>query len=228
EVIRPKYSFTTVHLFADCEFDDETRSLISLGIVSREGKVYYAFDSREAEKTKNEWIRQNVNTVLLDLPPGTICWDLAAKNETFQNFLQFVVGHECTKGWDDLIIHVDFPTDVGYMAPLFHLGMGTRIGAMKKLQFHVDYVDAYPTTLKDAKQHNAAWDAVAIWHHLGYYEYMVVERLIASKGNVRLKDAFLYQPEDLPLAPNRDPSLDHGKDMTVSVTKIRQDGEQSK
>lgn len=188
ETICPRTAIKTVDLFADCEFDDATRSLISLGIATKSGRVYYAFDSREAEKTKNEWIQENVNTVLMDVPPGTICWDLAAKNETFQNFLQFVIGHECSKGCDDVIIHVDFPTDVGYIAPLLHLGMGVRIGTMKKFQFNIEYVDAYPTTLKDAKQHNAAWDAVAIWFHLGYYEYMIVERLLASGGNVNIKD----------------------------------------
>lgn len=225
EVIRPKTAITTVHLFADCEFDDETRSLISLGIVSKEGKVYYAFDSREAEKTKNEWIQQNVNSVLLDVPPGTTVWDLAAKNDTFQNFLQFVIGHECTKGCDDVVVHVDFPTDVGYIAPLLHLGMGVRIGCMKKFQFHIDYVDGYPTRLKDAKQHNAAWDAVAIWHHLGYYEYLVVEHLLQTGGNIRMREEFRFKQ-------NEEMQLEHYNNVIVpqaelNVTQVRLDGEKN-
>jgi hypothetical protein len=182
EVVRPKRMRDCVELFVDCEFDDSTKSLISLGICTKHGKVYYAFDSREADKVKEPWIIENVNNVLMDVPPNAVCWDLAAKNLTFQDFLQFVIGHECAKGECDLIIHVDFPTDVAYISPLFHLGMGKRIGTMKKLQFHVDYVDAYPSKLKDAKQHNAAWDAVAIWFHLGYYSYMVMERMVMNSG----------------------------------------------
>lgn len=225
EVICPRTAIKTTHLFADCEFDDETRSLISLGIVSKEGRVYYAFDSREAEKTKNEWIQQNVNNVLLDVPPGTTIWDLAAKKDTFQNFLQFVIGHECTKGCDNVIIHVDFPTDVGYIAPLLHLGMGKRIGTMHKVQFHIDYVDAYPTALKDAKQHNAAWDAVAIWHHLGYYEYLVVERILGSNSAVRMKEDYAFRSAE-------QQHLQYYNDVIVpqvelNVTQVRLDGEQN-
>lgn len=162
--------------FLDCEFDDERRSLISVGIVNVMGRVHYAFDSKAASETKNQWIQDNVNTVLLDVPPGTKCCDLVANNKTWAEWLEEFFASEDV--WHhNVIIHVDFPTDVGYIAPLLHLGEGRRIGNMPKLQFHIDYVDPYPTTIKEAKQHNAAWDAVVLWHHLGYYSFKVIHDL---------------------------------------------------
>lgn len=179
EMIRPKSAERTTVLFADCEFDDSTKTLISLGLTTAIGKTYYAFDSAAARSVKEPWIIDNVNSVLLEIPASTtLVWDLNRMLKSFSDFVQHVLEQEDRNLYNDVRIHVDFPTDVGYIAPLFHLGEGKRIGKMGKVQFHIDYVDSYPSKVPDAVQHNAAWDAIALWHHMGYYEFLVANRFL--------------------------------------------------
>jgi hypothetical protein len=189
EIIQPPRTGGAVHLFADCEFEDSRKSLISLGLVNENGKVYYAFDSNAANDVKEEWVQENVNNVLMNVPSSTIVWDLVAKKQTFQDFMQFVIGQECSKGASETVIHTDFPTDVAYISPLFHLGMGNRIGTMHRLSFVVDYVDPYPSKLEHAVQHNAAWDAMVLWFHLGYPHRKMVRSVLAGSGNTSNKSA---------------------------------------
>lgn len=179
EMILPKRDERTSVLVADCEFDDSTKTLISISLVSSIGRIYYAFDTAAAHAVKKQWIIDNVNSVLLDIPATTsVVWDLNAKHKTFQEFVEYVLEQEDELLYNDVRIHVDFPTDVAYISQLFHLGEGRRIGKMGKVQFHIDYVDSYPTKVPGAVQHNAAWDAFALWHHLGYYEFLVADRFL--------------------------------------------------
>ena len=170
-----------IELFADCEFDDTTKTLLSVGLVNKWGRIHYAFDSAAAGRVEREWLKENVLPVLLDFPPGSVVTDLNAKKTTFREWLMQVLYIEQEHGgeqiFENVIIHVDFPTDVAYLSELLHLGEGARIGKMREFTFKIDYVDAYPTKLKDAVQHNAAWDALAIWFHLGYFSYKVMDQL---------------------------------------------------
>lgn len=154
--------------FLDCEFDDNTKTLISVGVVC-DGTVYYAYDNAAIPKIQNDWVMENVVPILGKVPVGTHVFELGTVGISFQAFIHNVIKEELGNAiTTNIKIHVDFPTDVAYISPLFHLGDGKRIGKMPKLQFHVDYVDAYPTQLEGAVQHNAAWDALALYHHVGY------------------------------------------------------------
>ncbi|BAQ02632.1 hypothetical protein AVU38_gp104 [Ralstonia phage RSL2] len=170
-----------VELFVDCEFDDSTKTLLSVGITNKFGRTYYAFDSAAADKVESEWLKEHVIPVLLDVPQGTLATDLVRNKITFSDWLTQVLsieqGNEAGLMTQDVVIHVDFPTDVAYVAELLHLGEGKRIGQMRNFTFKIDYVDAYPTQLKGAVQHNAAWDAMAIWFHLGYVSYRVMDEI---------------------------------------------------
>jgi hypothetical protein len=167
-------------LFVDCEFDDTTKTLLSVGIVSKTGTVYYAFDSKAASAVEYEWVKENVVPLLLDVPPGTSVTDLNAQGTDWATWLESVMRLESNSHdtiYEPFEIHVDFPTDVEYISRILHLGEGRRIGMMRELTFKIDYVDAYPTILKQAVQHNAAWDALAIWVHLGYLSYRVMAEI---------------------------------------------------
>lgn len=188
QLIPPKRD-AMLELFVDCEFEDSTKTLLSMALVTRGGQVYYAFDSEAADKVKEKWVQDNVLTVLLDVPPNTHVIDLMRKYQdpdypikTFSDFVKWVITLETNNSWLDpeVTIHADFPTDIGYVAPLFHLGNGERIRPMTRLNFVVDYVDSFPTGLKDAVQHNAAWDALAMWLHMGYTAYIDPRRLANS------------------------------------------------
>lgn len=175
----PKFSSTT-ELFIDCEFEDSAKRLISVGLVTKDGQCYYAFDSDAANSVKENWVEENVIPVLFDVPKNTIVIDLNAKKMSFQDWLKATL-EEIHETWNlsgDVIIHTDFPTDVDYISGLLHLGEGKRIGYMKTFTFQIDYVDAYPTPIESAVQHNAMWDAVALWHHLGYYQHKVMQDVI--------------------------------------------------
>uniref|UniRef100_A0AAU7PFJ3 Uncharacterized protein n=1 Tax=Burkholderia phage vB_BgluM-SURPRISE13 TaxID=3159457 RepID=A0AAU7PFJ3_9VIRU len=192
-----------IELFADCEFDDTTKTLLSVGLVNKWGRIHYAFDSAAAGRVVlNEWVKDNVVPILLDSPPGAFVTDLNAKKTTFREWLMQVLYIEQNRGdllTDNVIIHVDFPTDVAYISELLHLGEGARIGQMREVTFKIDYVDAYPTKLKDAVQHNAAWDALAIWFHLGYFSYKVIDELgKQAQAAAAAKESQLPEKQKLP------------------------------
>lgn len=192
-----------VELFADCEFDDTTKTLLSVGITSKLGRTHYAFDSAAANKVEYQWVKDNVVPVLLDVPQGTLVSDLNAMKISWREWLMQVLYKEDGRTGDaiysDFIIHVDFPTDVAYLSELLHLGEGVRIGKMRNFTFKIDYVDAYPTKLKGAVQHNAAWDALAIWFHLGYFSYKVMDELgKQAQQAAAAKENLLPEKQKLP------------------------------
>jgi hypothetical protein len=58
-------------------------------------------------------------------------------------------------------IVADWPDDIRYFCETIITGPGTMIDSLD-LNFTVARVDAYPNDIKDAVQHNAYWDAVAL------------------------------------------------------------------
>lgn len=182
------FESTRMELFADCEFDDETKELISVGIVSTTGKCWYAFDSEAASRTKNPWIQEHVNSVLLEVPVWASVTDLVSKRLSWQEWLkQFWNEHMNAPVFGktaDVIIHTDFSTDVEYLSRLFHLGEGHRIGSGRRINFQIDYVDPYPTTLKGAVQHNAMWDAIVLYHHLGFTQQQLMRELVNNSDRI--------------------------------------------
>lgn len=192
-----------IELFVDCEFDDITKTLLSVGIVTKTGSVYYAFDSKAASAVESEWVKENVVPLLLDVPPSAMISDLNAQGSNWGAWLEYVmksVSNSHDAVYTDFIFHMDFPTDVEYISRILHLGEGKRIGQMRNVVFHIDYVDAYPTQLKQAVQHNAAWDALAIWMHLGYLSYRVMMEIqhSAKKGTPSARESL---PEKQKLPP---------------------------
>jgi hypothetical protein len=191
-----------IELFVDCEFDDTTKTLLSVGIATKAGEVFYAFDSKAASAVEYEWVKENVVPVLLDVPPGPFVADLNANDSDWGKWLEFVmrtVSNSHDAIYATFIFHMDFPTDVEYISRVLHLGEGKRIGQMREVVFKIDYVDAYPTPLKQAVQHNAAWDALAIWMHLGYLSYRVMMEIqhSAKKGTPSARES-LSEKQKLP------------------------------
>jgi hypothetical protein len=63
------------------------------------------------------------------------------------------------------VIVTDWPDDIRYFCEVIITGPGEMI-KVPGLTFEMHRVDAYPTTLPGAVQHNAWWDAMALRHLL--------------------------------------------------------------
>lgn len=176
QLIRPTRADRDVELFVDCEFDQVTKTLLSVGIVNKMGRVYYAYDAKAAEKVGEGWVRDNVLPYLTHVPSLALVTELSEANQTFYDWLRGVIREEQGGRGDRACVkmRLDYSTDVAFMADIMHRlkedGI-ERIGKMPRVTFQIDYVDSYPTNIKNAVRHNAAWDAVALWHHLGYHTF---------------------------------------------------------
>lgn len=62
-------------------------------------------------------------------------------------------------------LFADWPDDIRYFCQALITAPGEMVN-IPRLTFHIVRVDAYPTTLEGAVQHNALWDARALCHRL--------------------------------------------------------------
>lgn len=140
--------------YLDCEFDGWMGRLISLALVSEDAaSEFYWFDRPKQDYMRDEWVKANVLPILeCDGAYATHIGDLAPG---LQDFLARTAAHT------NAHIVVDWPDDVAYFCRAMIVGPGQRIDT-PPLTFEVTRVDAYPTKLVGAVQHNALWDARAL------------------------------------------------------------------
>lgn len=139
--------------YIDCEFDGFKGPLLSMALVREDGESIYLVWPHAVEEAKDEWVRRHVVPKMWDIPsplPGM------AHTKNFGSAISNFMG-------DDSAIHIiaDWPDDIRYFCETILTGPGMMI-ALPTLNFSVVRVDAYPTTLKGAVQHNAWWDAMAL------------------------------------------------------------------
>jgi hypothetical protein len=139
--------------YLDCEFNGLGGELISLALVrGYDGAaIYVVFKLPE---NVDPWVADNV-VPILDSVPFTIettTWDDAAHQ------IELMLS-----GDTDPLIISDWPDDIRYLCGLLITGPGTMIRTSgRSINFSVYRVDAYPTVLPGAVQHNAWWDANAL------------------------------------------------------------------
>lgn len=149
--------------YLDTEFDG--RYLISMGLVAHDGRAFYATIDRQL--VYSNWVAKNVIPILYHVPTKHIehYHRELPLNELPEKLMDFF-------GADEAIhIVTDWPSDVMFMADALLTGPGTMID-IPRIAFEVVRVDAYPTQVPGAVQHNAYWDAVAL-----YYKLMINARL---------------------------------------------------
>lgn len=140
----------------DFEFDGYKGKLISMALVREDlVSMYVGFKDTVAGIT-DEWVANNVIPVL-DSAPIPIRW---RTNKEVQEDLE-----KFFKGDNHINIITDWPDDVSYFSQLLLTGPGTMIN-IPGIKFEVRRIDAYPTRLKDAVQHNALWDAQALMYKI--------------------------------------------------------------
>lgn len=143
--------------YLDCEFDGG--NLLSLALVSADGREMYMAVHSEVLPAWDidEWVAQNVVPIITC--PG-------AKPEVWNAPRSLAEGILDLVGSDPEPEFVaDWPTDFQFLLPVLHDNMGNMID-LPSFKCSVVRVDAYPTKLEGAVQHNALWDARALRHKL--------------------------------------------------------------
>lgn len=136
--------------FLDTEFNEFGGDLISLALVREDGEsIYLVVECAEP----GPWVAVNVIPVL-DAGGKPLHIDPAEFGPRIATFLH---------GDPDPVVISDWPDDIRYFCHVLITGPGQMV-AIARLQFALLRVDAYPTALPGAVQHNAWWDAMALRH----------------------------------------------------------------
>jgi hypothetical protein len=136
--------------YLDTEFNGFGGRIISLALVSACGqKSIYLVTSCE---NPVPWVEQNVMPHLYSVPfepaqLGVKYWGYAIA--------------EFLRPDSDPVIIADWPDDIRYLCELLIVAPGVMVD-IPQLTFKIARVDAYPTVMKYAVQHNAWWDALAL------------------------------------------------------------------
>jgi hypothetical protein len=137
--------------FLDTEFNEFGGSLISLALVGANGRELYL--STPCKKP-SAWVKENVIPIVKCAGADPIEIDPDQFGRAIAKFL-----------FDDKAptIIADWPDDIRYFCQAIITGPGEMV-AIPRLQFQMLRIDAYPTDLPGAVQHNALWDARALRH----------------------------------------------------------------
>lgn len=138
--------------FLDTEFNEFGGDLISLALVSADGKreLYLATDC----DSPGVWVAANVMPIISmsGAHPAVIY------STEFGRHIAHFLRHDSAP-----VIVADWPDDIRYFCQALITAPGEMVN-IPQLTFELRRVDAYPTTLEGAVQHNALWDARALRH----------------------------------------------------------------
>jgi len=139
--------------FLDTEFNGMGGDLISLALVSEATKkrreLYLTSYSRQPSIP---WVAENVIPVIRC--PGA--WPIVC----FKQHMGSMIAEFLESDLNPSII-ADWPDDISYLCKALIVGPGQMVN-IPSLSFEMVRVDAYPTDLPGAVQHNALWDARAL------------------------------------------------------------------
>lgn len=137
----------------DTEFDGYQGALLSLGLVAEDGRMLYlVIQDESTPQVCTPWVAEHVVPFLLASPEPA---QIVTRKQARDALTKFFANDPDPK------ITVDWPDDIKYFCELLITGPGTMID-IPGIKFEVRRVDAYPTDLLGAVQHNAMWDAVAL------------------------------------------------------------------
>lgn len=146
--------------YLDCEFNGMGGELLSLALVREDGRPLYLVNELYDADALDPWVKANVMP-LMYAPVHLNDAEMAGtKLSAFAGYL-----HAYLKGDPDPVIITDWPDDIKYFCQCVIVGPGQMLD-IPSLKFEMHRVDAYPTTLPGAIQHNAYWDAMALRHKL--------------------------------------------------------------
>lgn len=135
--------------FLDCEFNGYRGDLISLALVREDGDELYL--ARPRLRIMDPWVEKNVEPIVT---LNDACPQVA---EIFSSRIR-----DFLDGDPDPVVVADWPDDIRYLCECLITGPGEMVKSSPIIRFEIHRVDAYPTELPGAVQHNALWDARAL------------------------------------------------------------------
>jgi hypothetical protein len=140
--------------FLDTEFNGFGGELISMALIREDGASRYFVLSEDEDRAMHAepWVAENVIPIIHDCPvqPTELPRDMW--------------GHEIAhflRGDTEIIVTSDWPDDIRYFCQAIITGPGEMVN-LPGISFQMFRVDAYPTAVEGAVQHNAWWDAMAL------------------------------------------------------------------
>ena len=140
--------------YLDCEFNEFGGDLISLALVREDNEsIYLVYPELEEY---GSWVKENVVPIIWNIPSPLPGMAYRVDQESgARQIAQFLAGDPAP------VIITDWPDDIRYFCQAIITGPGMMIN-IPQVTFHMVRVNAYPTTLEGAVQHNAWWDAKAL------------------------------------------------------------------
>lgn len=143
--------------YIDTEFDGFRGPLISMALVREDGRSLYFVIEEAAAGAKDPWVIANVIPILRSCPEPPYMLSRAYP-VTGVRLLSNFLAQDATP-WRFIS---DWPDDIRHLCDVMHHTPGEMVPSAPVISFEVHRVDAYPTSLPGAVQHNAWWDAVAL------------------------------------------------------------------
>jgi len=143
-----------VKYFLDCEFNEFGGDLISLALVREDNECIYLVYPEPTEY--GPWVKENVVPIIWSIPSPLPGMAYNVDQESGARVIAKFLADD-----PNPVIITDWPDDIRYFCQAIITGPGMMIN-IPQVIFHMVRVNAYPTTLKDAVQHNAYWDAMAL------------------------------------------------------------------
>jgi len=143
--------------YADCEFDGFGGALLSLALIREDNEAIYIVYEHNVDNAQDGWVCDNVLSILDSIPsplPG-MAYFVNSDKEASQLLEEYFA-----RDLYPLVI-TDWPDDIAYICKALITGPGKMI-TLPSIRFEVVRVDAYPTEVRGAVQHNAYWDAQAL------------------------------------------------------------------
>jgi hypothetical protein len=135
--------------YLDTEFNEFGGDLISLALVSEdEDELYISTPCARP----GDWVRQNVIPILKCTGAEPV--------EVEPDIIGLMIAGYLHRDRSPTII-ADWPDDIRYFCQALITGPGQMVN-IPRLTFELARVDAYPSQLAGAVQHNALWDARAL------------------------------------------------------------------
>lgn len=135
----------------DTEFNGFGGDLLSLALVREDGESLYLVTSDPPPLV--EWVAVNVWPIMHDCPADVVVAPMPKWPAAIAHFFAEDLGVP--------YVISDWPDDIRYLCQALITGPG-MMAPVPRIQFDVVRVDAYPTALHGAVQHNAWWDAMAL------------------------------------------------------------------
>jgi hypothetical protein len=137
--------------YLDTEFNEFGGELISLALACEDGSELYV--AQHCQKP-GPWVSLNVMPILHCEGAEPIWIDRSDFGHAIFAYLARDINPSIVADW---------PDDISYFCKAMITGPGQMV-AISTLRFDLARIDAYPTTLPGAVQHNALWDARALRH----------------------------------------------------------------